>query len=347
MARRVFTLIAASALLAGLLEGLGLPAGLLLGPMAVGIVMATTGHGVAIPDIAFHSGQAMVGLLVASAMTASIVEQVWTHPLLFGGVTLATLSASALIGWLLSRWHVLPGSVAVLGSMPGAATAMVLMARSFGADPQLVAVMTYSRVVCVALVASVLTAALGGSSGSHAPGIAWFPTLHALAFAQTLAVAAIGAWLGVRFKVPAGALIGPMALGAVLNVGGLLELELPGWLLAASYAVVGWKIGLGFTREIVSVATKAFPRLLLSIGALLGFSFGIALVLAQVAGIDLATAYLATSPGGMDSIAIIAASTPVDVPFVMALQLLRFLAVLLAGPPFARFIARRYRGDAS
>ena len=59
------------------------------------------------------------------------------------------------------------------------------------------------------------------------------------------------------------------------------------------------------------------------------------------AGIDPLTAYLATSPGGADSVAIIAASSHVDVPFVMALQTGRFLVVLLIGPRLARFVARR------
>ena len=45
----------------------------------------------------------------------------------------------------------------------------------------------------------------------------------------------------------------------------------------------------------------------------------------------------------MDSVAIIAASTPVNVPFVMAMQALRFVAVLLAGPALARLVARRVR----
>lgn len=57
-------------------------------------------------------------------------------------------------------------------------------------------------------------------------------------------------------------------------------------------------------------------------------------------GIDPLTAYLATSPGGLDSIAIIATSTPVDLPFVMALQTARFLLVLLLGGPISKAVAR-------
>jgi uncharacterized membrane protein AbrB (regulator of aidB expression) len=58
-------------------------------------------------------------------------------------------------------------------------------------------------------------------------------------------------------------------------------------------------------------------------------------------GVDPLTAYLATSPGGMDSVAIIAAaSDTVNVSFVMALQTARFLFVLVLGPAIARLVAR-------
>jgi membrane AbrB-like protein len=57
-------------------------------------------------------------------------------------------------------------------------------------------------------------------------------------------------------------------------------------------------------------------------------------------GTDPLTAYLATSPGGADSVAIIAASSHVDLPFVMAMQMARFILVLLLGPTLARVVAR-------
>jgi hypothetical protein len=68
---------------------------------------------------------------------------------------------------------------------------------------------------------------------------------------------------------------------------------------------------------------------------------GIAALFVLVADVDPLTAYLATSPGGSDSIAIIAASTDCDVSFVMAMQTVRMIAVLLLAPVLTRFIARR------
>ena len=71
------------------------------------------------------------------------------------------------------------------------------------------------------------------------------------------------------------------------------------------------------------------------------FLVGLATLLVVLAGIDPLTAYLATSPGGADSAAIIAMASNVDVAFVMAMQTTRLVLVLLVGPSLAGFIARR------
>ena len=68
---------------------------------------------------------------------------------------------------------------------------------------------------------------------------------------------------------------------------------------------------------------------------------GLAWLLAHFAHGDPLTAYLATSPGGADTVAIIAATSPVDVPFVMAMQSARFIVVAFCGPAVARAVARR------
>ncbi len=75
--------------------------------------------------------------------------------------------------------------------------------------------------------------------------------------------------------------------------------------------------------------------LLIAVCGLFGMALG------HVLGLDPLTAYLATSPGGADTVAIIAASSNVDLPFIIAMQTSRFFIVLLAGPALARFVAAR------
>jgi uncharacterized protein len=164
-----------------------------------------------------------------------------------------------------------------------------------------------------------------------------------LDFIATLMIAGLGGVLGNKLRIPAGGLLVPMIVGAVLEGTGLVRITLPQWLLAISYAFLGWSIGLGFTREILGHVSRALPVVLLSIFVMIGVCGGLAFVLVHAAGIDPLTAYLATSPGGLDSVAIIGASSKVDLSFVMALQTVRLVVVLITGPPLARFISQRMR----
>lgn len=335
------SLLGVSIVLAAVLEVAGLPAALLMGPMMAGVIFGTNGATVRVPRLPYFGAQAIVGCLIARTMTADIIATFLKDWPLFLGVVLAVVLASAVLGWLMSRLQVLPGTTAVWGSSPGAATAMMVVAEAFGADARLVAFMQYLRVVFVAIAASIFGRFWVDTSNAVAAPIVWFPPIDAPALAATLAAAGLGALAGRLSRLPAGTFMGPVIAAALLQGSGLTHIELPEWLLAASYALLGWNIGLNFTRKILAHAWRALPQIILSILVLLGFCGALGFILTKTVGIDPLTAYLATSPGGMDSIAIIAASSKqVDVPFVMALQTVRLVIVLLTGPSLARFVAR-------
>lgn len=108
-------------------------------------------------------------------------------------------------------------------------------------------------------------------------------------------------------------------------------------LLAGSVLLVAGMLAIGiqFTRGGLAHAARCFPPILASIAALIAFSGMIAMILHRVAGTELLTAFLATSPGGVDSAIVIAASTRVDMPFVMGLETVRLIVVLFLGPSLA------------
>jgi membrane AbrB-like protein len=324
------------------LELIHLPAALLLGAMGAAILIAVFEGKPQPPQWAYVIAQGLIGCLVARSIGPGILKEMAAHwPVFLAGVVAVLLFSTAL-GALLARWQVLPGTTAVWGSAPGAATVMVLMAEAFGGDTRLVAFMQFLRVMLVALTASVvarLWVAPGGASAAHA--VEWFPALDPLSLLETVALALGGAFLGAKLRIPAGALLLPMAAGMALSFKHAMTITLPLWLMAGSYAMVGWIIGLRFTREIVLYAARALPRVAASILVLILACGGLAWALHAILGTDLLTAYLATSPGGADSVAIIASASQVDLPFVMAMQTARFLLVLLVGPALARIVARR------
>ena len=317
-----------------------LPASLLLGPMGAGILVAVYEGRLAVPRWPYILAEGVIGCLVARSIgpeiLATIVRQ-W--PLFLVGVC-SVLLISTTLGAVLARLQVLPGTTAVWGSAPGASTVMVLMSEGFGADARLVAFMQFLRVMLVALAAS-LVARLCLAPGAVARNaVDWFPAVAPVPLCQTLGVAVGGAVVGALTRIPAGPLLVPLFSGILLSATGLVALTLPPWLMAGCYALIGWSIGLRFTRPIVRHAARAFVKVAVSTMALIALCGGVGWILHLAVGTDPLTAYLATSPGGVDSVAIIAASARADLPFVMAMQTARFLLVLMTGPALARMVAR-------
>jgi len=157
---------------------------------------------------------------------------------------------------------------------------------------------------------------------------------------RTIALAVIGSIIGAQSRIPPRPLLIPLFAGIALSCTHLISITLPPWLMAGCYALIGWSIGLRFTREIVIYAARAFPTIAASTVTLIALCGALAWLLHLTVGTDPLTAYLAASPGGADSVAIIAASSHVDLPFVMAMQMARFILVLLVGPILAKSVAR-------
>lgn len=331
-----------SVVLAALFDLAALPAGLLIGPMLAGVAVAVMGADLAVPRGVVFAAQAVIGCLVAASLEPALFAALLSDWPILLGAAFATLVASGALGVMIARFGILPGTTAIWGSAPGAASAMVVIAEAFGADARLVAFMQFVRVLMVSLAAALIARFFVDTTAVPAPARDWFQPIDTWAFATTLAVAVAGACCGRLLRLPAAMFLGPLIIGVAVHAGAGWTMQLPEWLLAASYVVIGWWIGLRFDRSLLRHALRSLPQIMLSVVLLIAFCGCVAWLLAQTLGIDPLTAYLATTPGGLDTVAIIAAASGgVDIAFVMALQMMRFLIVLVLGPPAARWLAAR------
>lgn len=336
-------LIAASLVFVVLLELIRLPAALLLGPMVAGILFGVTGSRLAFPRTPYLIAQAIVGCMIARTLTLPVLAEIARDWPVFVAGVLSVVAASTVLGWVLAKLRVLPGSTAIWGSSPGAAQVMTLLSEHYGADMRLVAFMQYTRMIIVAAVAAGVARFFTDVSGQPSQAAIWLAVPDWASLAGTLALAVGSVIVGQRLPVPAASLMLPMVLGAILSDTGLLTIELPQPLLALAYLGIGWTIGLRFDRAVLAHAARATPRILLAIVCLVVLCAGFAAILVTATDLDPLSAYLATSPGGADTIAIIATSgnTDVNVAFVMAMQTARFIFIMLTGPALARFVAKR------
>lgn len=320
-----------------------MPAADFLGPMLVAIGLGVQGARIRVPSLGFKLGQGCVGMLVAHSLSTETLTSIahdWPVMLL---ATVLTVAISLLVALFLVRFGDLPGHSAAWGLSPGAASAMVAMAEDHGADSRIVATMQYVRVVCVVLIGAVVSHALGSEivtpvavSSTGAFGFV-APFNGALTIATLIGAVLIGS------RVPAGALLLPLMAGAALQLGGVLVIDLPPWLLSLAYGVLGCYVGLRFDRRTFDLVVRRLPAMLLSALALIALCALSALFIAELLGKDFLSVYLATSPGGLDSMAIIALDTRADVGLVLAMQTMRLFGVILIGPYLARQIIRLSR----
>jgi len=335
-------LVAASALLGFVLHEAGFPASFLIGPLLAGMAFAVRGARLYVPRPFLLGAQAIIGCLIARALDPSILRAIaddWVAILL---VVATTIVASTFAGWMIARTHLLPGTTAAWGCSPGAATGMVAMAEEFGADPRLVAFMQFLRVTMVVIVATLVSRLVFGViAAEHAPGAAAQPFAEQLpGLAATLLAAAGGGIAARLLPVPSGGVFVPLIVAAVLQGTGVMTITLPPWLLIAAFSLIGWWVGLRFARETVLYALRAMPVMLVGIFALILLCGLSAAMLVWLVGTDPLTAFLATTPGGLDAIAIIAVGSNADVSFVLALQTVRLFVVIVTGPILAKLICR-------
>lgn len=323
-----------------LAQAAGMPAAWLVGPMlaAVFVALAVPERRPKIPVWARRGAQATVGCVLAANFTPAIVPMVASE---WFAVTIALAGTliMSLLGALLLTWiSPIDAKTAQLGVLPGAASGILAMSDSLGADVRLVAVMQYGRVVLVVASATVV-ASFGASSASPvAGGTAPVGSVEGLmvqsqasVYALTAIVAVAGMLVGVRLGLPAGALIGPLVLAIGLEEAGVVHVAVPGVVSPFAYALIGIYVGLLFDRASLRQAWGLLPYILASTLALMAVCAVLGFIFAALTGTDYLTAYLATTPGAIDSVAIMAVDSGADASLVLAVQMLRLLLVVLAG----------------
>jgi membrane AbrB-like protein len=339
-------LLVSSSVLVGAMRAAQLPAALLLGPMIAAVGFALCGAKARLPRAFALGAQTVLGCLIAKSFNSGLMTVLAVRWPTLVGLAAVTLVMTAALGLLITRRGWLPGTAAIWGLSPGAASAMVLLADQHGADKRIVALMQYSRIILVAFAAVAVARVLGhpgGSANSPAPGggyALWALPVHKLGFLEAIALALAGALTAKLTRQSSAALFVPTFGGAALQGAGLITIELPPLVPALAFGVIGWYVGLSFTREAFAHCLKIFPRMLAAIVAMMVMCGLLSLILAVlVPDIDPLTAYLSMSPGGMDTAVVIAATTNVSLPLVLAAQLVRLIIVMIAGPSMAKVVA--------
>jgi hypothetical protein len=324
---------------------LHLPLGMLLGSLlAVGITAAAgwrvRGIGVAVPAPLRFFFVPVIGVSVGGAFTPEILRDIpgWWPSVL---ALCLFLPLAQGLGYLVyTRIGGIPRLTAFFGAVPGGLIETVAMGEQAGADPQMLTLLQFLRLIlCIILVPLAFTWATGHSVGS-ASGVemtgADLP-LGAVDVAVLLA-AGVGGWaLGRALRFPAAIMTGPILLSAMAHLSGLTQTVPPAWAVTVTQLVVGTSLGARFVGLPKGVLLLAFRVALLNAVAVLALAMGVALLLGPFVGEPVAAVFLAFAPGGLAEMGLIALSLQMSVVYVTAHHILRIVLSVL----FAQILLRR------
>lgn len=161
----------------------------------------------------------------------------------------------------------------------------------------------------------------------------------------TFMIAYIGGILAKKLKIPAGGMIGAMLAVSLYNIlasGAVVPTVTRPIMQILGGALLGHSIS---KDDIRNLRRMIRPAILLVL-ALITLNIIVGYLLNKVCGLDLATSMLASAPGGVSDMALIADELGANTASVSLLQLFRLFGIYIIYPPLFRIIAKRvYKDD--
>jgi len=325
-----------------------MPLAWMLGAIAATTAAALSRVPVRIPQRIVPVMFSVVGVLLGSTFPADILSRAgrWSVSLaaMLPYVVVITL-AVAVYFRLVTRFN---HPTRFFAACPGGLNEMMIMGGARGGDEAAIALIHGMRILTVVYVLPLSFQYFGGADTAAARAAARVTALpDAAAWAIMAACAVVGAWGGIRLKLPAGVLVGPMILSAAAHLAGWTDARPPDSLVHAAQVVIGCGIGCRFLGTAPVLFLRAVMVSLGSTFLMLGIGSAFAWALGPVAGASFAALILAYSPGGITEMSLVAIALGIDPLFVTTHHLGRIIMVLSVTPLLFRALRKSPAPDAA
>jgi len=272
----------------------------------------------------------MIGPMVAVAALNLLGIRAFALPYgrQMGQVVLTTFSAFAIGGigaLVMSRVSGVDGKSAFFASIPGGSMAMANLAEKYGATMPPVAV-AHSLRVSILVIVIPFGLTYGGIHIEPSSFRPEFSLDYSILIPWLVASAVLGE-LSERLRFHNGCLLTPLFVGALLALNGVTLSEVPSWLTDFAQLMFGLILGERYERAFFAKHKLFIPFALVNATFIILASAAVALGISWAFGIPLATLIIATAPGGMAEMAIVAQALQMAIPTVMAFHLFRIIIV--------------------
>lgn len=334
--RTVLTL--AISALGGLVAlALSVPAPWIMGGAVSTTAAAMLGVRIAMPDWMRNVSFILVGLSMGANVDRESLSLVGQWPITLSALVIELIAIVGLTGYMLRKLFKLDAGTAYLSSFPGHLSFIMGIASAGVGDPRQIAIIQVIRImmltICVPIGAIFLP--IEHFAGAVPAGPMALETLVAVGLACALA-----GWVFVKLKVPAGFVLGAMAVAVTARLNGFFDGSIPAPLTTATFIMIGGLIGTRF----VGVTRRELKQA--AVGGLIATTMAVAIVTLMAYGasrlVDMpfGQIWLGLAPGALEGMGALGVALGYDPAFVAAHHVVRLLLLTFAIPVVA-FLARR------
>lgn len=316
----------------------GLPVPYLLGSLTVTAVVSLTYYG--------RTGQrlwyplplrkafiAVIGAMIGTTFSPAILSEVPNLIITLSVMVLFVALAQGANYIVFRRIGRYDKVTATYSAMPGGLIEAVSLGEKAGGDVETLSLQHFVRVILVIVSVPTLFLIFTG----HAVGSADGQTLETAPsdwsdWLLIVALVPLGILLGKGLRLPAGHLIGPMILVAILQGVGLIIVQGPTALLNMAQLIVGTGLGTMFARSTFVRLVQAMGLGVISVAVTLGLAAVFALVLTRLVDMPFDVLLISFAPGGVTEMSLVALTLGASPVLVTAHHLFRILfTVSVAG----------------
>lgn len=288
---------------------------------------------------------AFIGVMIGSAFNRDLISVLPSLWLVFVAMLVYVVLTHAIGYQLFRRLGKYDPITALYAAMPGGLIEAVAMGEAAGGDVRILSVQHFARVVIVVLTIPFLFLMWTGNAVGSAAGMGFDSGIWgAWDLVMIAALAAAGLGLGLLVKLPAGHMMGPLLLSAVVHGSGLVDTVSPNWLLNVSQLVIGVGLGTMFTGVTLKLILRTFGLGVVSVTMMLSMGAMFAVVLHQIVPLSFEALFISFAPGGVTEMGLVALSLGANPVMVSANHLFRIiLTVVVCNVAYRKFGFRKKR----
>ncbi|WP_096435044.1 AbrB family transcriptional regulator [Alteribacter populi] len=294
------------------------------------------------PEPVKNTGFLTLGIYFGLYFTKSTFVTVGPYLLPYVSATVALIATSILFATVVTKWIDVDRVTSVFGAIPGGLSEMAIASEALKANTSLVVIFQTIRLLTVLFIVPFVIV-FSFSSGQAGAEVSTSLNESAVPWSWNATLYILPVVIGVlmRNTIPAGIVIIPLTITALINIFGTALPPFPPLLLIAAQVTVGIGLGKRISFNDLKVGGKyCLVYFAIAVG-LIAASFGLGAVLAEWTSLNLATAMLSVAPGGLIEMVLTASIVGGDPAIVSALQLVRLLVIIIFVPPILKWYFQR------